>query len=75
MTRPRTYARYIVVRPGPGLPAGYLPPGLDGTWFEPPGEPYVEHDGGAVAVASGRYEVRDDGELAEVYEVHACDSE
>lgn len=72
---------YVVIRPGLGLPDGFLPPHLDGKWFDKADVPlgraaprgtYVA--GGvsaseAVAVPTGRFEVRDDGAVAEVYEV------
>ncbi|PZG16486.1 hypothetical protein C1I95_17595 [Micromonospora craterilacus] len=58
---------YVVVRPHPDLPAGFLPPDLDGRWFDR--SALRLGSGTAVAVPSGRFEVRDDGAVAEVYEV------
>lgn len=63
---------YIVVRAAPGLPTGFLPPSLDGKWFDRSQLPEIcgaYRWGDAVAVASGRFEVREDGVLAEVFEV------
>lgn len=76
MTGPARYSNFVVVRPGPALPAGCLPRHLDGMWFDLAKVPlaYGPHRG-VKAVASGRFEVRDDGAVAEVYEVHACDPE
>jgi hypothetical protein len=69
---------YIVIRPAPDLP-DQLPPRLDGWWYDRadfpealPGEGIeaVARYGGYVAVATGRFEVRDpDGAVAEVFEV------
>lgn len=64
---------YIVVRPAPTLPPGFLPPGLDGKWFDramfPEGVGAYSW-GDAVAIATGRFEVRDsDGAVAEVFEI------
>jgi hypothetical protein len=64
---------YIVIRPAPGLPPGFLPPHLDGRWYDAAQIPelFRSHSlSDAVAVPSGRLEVRDsDGAVAEVYEV------
>lgn len=63
---------YIVVRPASGLPPGFLPPRLDGTWFDRSTLPeqYGPYQwGDAVAIATGRFETRDDGAVAEVFEV------
>lgn len=62
---------YVVLRPAPDLPAGFLPEYWDGLWIDysvllP--NLHVQIDG-AVAVPSGRFEQRDDGAVAEVYEV------
>ena len=63
-------ANYIVVRPATDLPPGFLPPEMDGRWFDVEQLPPAWGDlGMAVAVPSGRFEVRDDGAVAEVYEV------
>jgi hypothetical protein len=70
-------ANYIVIRPAPGLPDGFMPPDLDGKWIDldtvpvrfprnPEGVTVTEN----VPVPTGRFEVRDhDGAVAEVYEV------
>jgi hypothetical protein len=62
----------IVVRPAPDLPPGFLPADLDGKWFDvslmPEGIESFSY-GDAVAVPSGRFETREDGAVAEVYEV------
>jgi hypothetical protein len=63
---------YVVIRPHPDLPAGFLPPSLDGKWFDRSTLPFgfaSGTSGTAVAVPSGRFEVRDDGAVAEVYKV------
>ena len=64
---------YVVIRPGAGLPEGFLPEDMDGRWIDRstlplpvPGAPDVV---GAVAVPTGRFEQRDDGAVAEVFEV------
>ena len=67
-------SRYIVIRPAPDLPAGYLPDWLDGYWAEvDPFYPVVvnlDESSHAVAVPTGRYETRDsDGATAEIWEV------
>ncbi|MYY79816.1 MULTISPECIES: hypothetical protein [unclassified Streptomyces] len=69
---------YIVVRPAPSF-RGTLPPRLDGWWYDRadfpealPGQGIdaIVRYGGFVAVATGRFEVRDyDGAVAEVFEV------
>lgn len=71
---------YIVVRAAPDLPPGFLPPHLDGRWYDrrdiadgpPAGTPLPGGVAGAqaVAVATGRFEVREyDGAVAEIWEV------
>lgn len=72
---------YIVIRPAPGLPAGCVPPHLDGRWLDttriPVDEPLNLPPGTAAAraVPTGRFEVRDyDGAVAEVYEVQPLTS-
>jgi hypothetical protein len=69
-----TEPNYIVVRPAPDLPAGFLPEALNGIWFDLsqlPSDPGLTgvRMGAAVAVPSGRFEQREDGAVAEVYEV------
>ena len=64
--------RLAVIRAGEGLPPDYLPPDLDGKWLEVPPGPlpeFLHRTGTAQAYATGRYEEREDGALAEVYEV------
>lgn len=69
---------YVVIRPGPGLPEGFVPARWDGRWLDRsqlqplPGEhgdAAAAGFGEAVAVPTGRFEYRDDGAVAEVYEV------
>jgi hypothetical protein len=75
---------YIVMRPGFGLPEGFMPPDMDGRWYdratfpmapareedEPPPPPHLKPAGPpAVAVPTGRFEVRTDGAVAEVWEL------
>jgi hypothetical protein len=71
---------YIVIRPAADLPPGFLPPHQDGRWYDraslPPGPPPGSASppgitvSEAVAVPTGRFEVRDyDGAVAEVWEV------
>jgi hypothetical protein len=68
--------RYVVIRPAADLPRGYMPPDLDGRWF--PRDGTLPRLGEAIAqlptgtaYATGRYEQRDDGARAEVFEVRA----
>ena len=68
----RPLTRYIVLRAAAGLPAGFLPARLEGLWIDRPGESAIgwsPHPAVATAVPTGRYERRDDGVVAEVYEV------
>lgn len=65
---------FVVIRPAPGLPPGFFPPELDGKWFDRESFPTrvgppVEH--AVTPVPTGRFEYRDDGAVAEVYEVRA----
>jgi hypothetical protein len=66
---------YVVIRPSADLPAGFLPDRLNGLWLEreftDDGVNYARlaELGGAVAVATGRFEQRGDGAVAEVFEV------
>lgn len=63
---------YIVVRPASDLPAGFLPDYWDGRWIDLEDlhrrRPAIDV-GEAVAIPTGRFEVRDDGAVAEIYEV------
>lgn len=65
--------RYIVVRAHPDLPAGFLPPEQEGRWYGEELLPVIDGEfswgGGAVAVRTDRFERRDDGMTARVYEV------
>jgi hypothetical protein len=75
---------FVVWRAAPGVPPGFMPPGMEGRWDDRPPEQGVRflgltlpherrgpaHDG-AVAVRTSRIEHRDgDGASAEVWEVH-----
>lgn len=68
---------YIVLRRHPDLRDDFrLPDGDDGKWFDRgdipvcPPPPHGRDTGppGGVAVPTGRFEVRDDGAVAEVWE-------
>lgn len=67
--------RYIVVRAHPDLPPGFLPPEQEGRWYGEELLPLLDGDdefawgGGAVAVRTDRFERRDDGVTARVFEV------
>lgn len=73
--------RLIVIRRAPDLPLDFHIGDLDGKWFDRLNVPWVGHcteddptdellfGGTAVARATGRYEQREDGAFAEVYEV------
>jgi hypothetical protein len=63
--------RYAVLRPAPELPPGFLPPDLDGRWYDLDQTTHLlEGSGDAVAVATDRFERRDsDGATARVFEV------
>lgn len=77
--RPMPEPDYIVIRPAPDLPPGFLPERENGRWYDRSDMRQVNSEdrldlviqyGGGVAVATGRFEVRDyDGAVAEVYEV------
>lgn len=72
---------YVVVRRGPDMPDEWLmPDGLEGKWFDrsavpvaAPGAPRnAERHTTSSAMAAeptGRFEVRDDGAVAEVWEL------
>lgn len=63
---------FIVVRPAPDLPPGFLPRDLDGRWYDRRELPEMYGpfgSGDGVAVPTGRFEFRDDGAVAEIYEV------
>lgn len=64
---------WIVLRAADDLPPGAMPPALDGLWINKP-PAYVApvpEDGIPIAVfvPTGRFETRDDGAVAEVYEM------
>jgi hypothetical protein len=68
---------YVVIRPAPGLPDGFVPPHWDGRWIDratlpqiyaPPGGQWSS----ATAVPTGHFEVREDGAVAEVFEVRGA---
>lgn len=76
---------YIVIRAAPGLPPWFLPTSMDGRWYDradmpegpPAGTPLPEGVIGsqAVAVPTGRFEVRDyDGAVAEVWEARPVEN-
>jgi hypothetical protein len=65
---------HVVIRAASDLPPGFLPAALNGKWLDRAQlseESNVHHWGSAVAVATGRFEVREDGAVAEVFEMHA----
>ena len=66
--RPRT--PYIVFRAAPGLPWNFMLEDMEGKWIDRPPSVALPPlpDADAHAVPTGRYERRDDGMLAEVYE-------
>lgn len=61
---------YVVLRIAPDLPRGFIPARFDGLWLSRPAHHarLTRLVDGAVAVPTGRFEVRDDGAVAEVYE-------
>lgn len=63
---------FMVVRAAEDLPPGFLPAAIEGTWYDttllPEGVGKFEM-GDGIAVPTGRFEIRDDGAVAEVYEV------
>lgn len=68
---------WIVLRPAEDLPEDFLPPRMDGEWIERSGiyrGPEIRLAGTtatATARPCGRIELREDGAVAEVYEVSA----
>lgn len=61
---------YVVIRAAADLPPGFLPESLDGKWFDRSDLPMSDGSMPAgVAVPSGRFETREDGAVAEVWEV------
>lgn len=65
-------ADYIVLRHGPDIPDEYRAEHLEGRWYDavyvPTGPPGLSN-ADAVAEPTGRFEVRDDGAVAEVWEI------
>jgi hypothetical protein len=67
--------RYAVLRAALDLPPGFMPKGLEGRWYNlddmlpPPDMEAVIRLGGAIAVATDRFERRYDGATARVYEM------
>lgn len=64
--------RYAVIRAAADLAAGFLPPDVEGRWYDLADLPFVRASAqvaGGVAVATDRFERRDDGATARVYEV------
>lgn len=65
-------ARYIVIRPAPGAPVGFVPDRLNGLWLD---LNEVDRSHNAIgletvaAVPTGRFEVQADGAVAEVWEI------
>jgi hypothetical protein len=61
---------YVVLRRSPDLPSTFRVP-REGWWFDRARmiEAHPEWVGSAVAVPTGRFEFREDGAVAEVYEV------
>ncbi|RVX41140.1 hypothetical protein EDD27_3609 [Nonomuraea polychroma] len=65
---------WIVLRPAEGVPPDALPPGIDGWWLDRYGwsaEGTMLHSSGTVLrfAPAGRFEAREDGAVAEVFEV------
>lgn len=67
--------KWIVVRGDADMPPGVMPPGLDGKWQERARVPYlppIVFEVGRYSATprpSGRVEIREDGAIAEVYEM------
>jgi hypothetical protein len=62
----------VVIRAAADLPAGFLPSQMEGRWYDVTGWRPCRGPigiGSAVAVPLGRFEVSEDGAVAEVYEV------
>lgn len=65
---------YIVFRAAPGLPEDFMPYGMEGRWdlrpdLDCPDIRLPGYRATAQARPAGRYERRDDGQYAEVWEV------
>lgn len=65
---------WVVLRAAADLPPGALPAALDGVWIDKP-RAMIDLDSSdtprpfAVFLPTGRFEVRDDGAVAEVFEM------
>lgn len=67
---------YVVLRSAPGLPEGFLPEGFEGLWFDMSQIPARKEEMtafGATTIATGQFEFREDGAVAEVFEVQPCE--
>jgi len=68
-----TESDYVVIRPAGDLPPRFFPKGWDGLWIDRShlASKLIDPEdcSTAVAVPTGRFEVRDDGAVAEVFEV------
>lgn len=60
---------YIVIRPAADLPPEFRLGDMDGRWYDLTDIPTGFGVGTAVAVPSGRFEYREDGAVAEVWEI------
>lgn len=69
---------YIVIRRSPDLPDDFNTGDFDGKWLdrgqlpvseEPPEPPWGGTVGRGVAVPTGRFETREDGAVAEIWEI------
>jgi hypothetical protein len=64
---------YVVLRHGPDVPDEYRAEHLEGRWYDlahaPVGPAGFGPHALAVAEPAGRFEVRDDGAVAEVWEI------
>jgi hypothetical protein len=67
---------FIVFRAARGVPPGWMPPDLEGRWytreqvFGAPEASLFSPPGAAVAIPTTRTEQRQDGAMAQVWEVH-----
>lgn len=68
-----TVGDLIVLRHGPDIPEEYWARNLEGNWYDrgvfPPGKYPQAVAPLAVAEPTGRFELRDDGAVAEVWEI------
>lgn len=70
------YADYVVLRHGPDIPEEYWSPRHEGLWMDrrgirraAPTGPLAASTGMAIAEPTNRFEIRDDGAVAEVWEI------